>query len=152
MQPLAKETTVDATTALIERLKSFYADLSDMPMDQIHRIYDKDVLFKDPVHEIRGIDALHAYMNAMCSELTEGRFEFLDQHIGMSDAYIKWHMHFRHPKLRSGMITVRGVSHLQFSDRIYYHEDIYDMGEMLYEHLPMLGGVTRWLKRRLAAR
>jgi hypothetical protein len=46
---------------------------------------------------------------------------------------------------------VRGVSHLKISDKIDYHEDFYDMGAMLYEQLPLLGSVTRWLRLRLAS-
>jgi hypothetical protein len=60
-------------------------------------------------------------------------------------------MHFKHPKLGNRLISVRGVSHLQISDKIDFHEDFYDMGAMLYEQLPLLGNVTRWLKLRLAS-
>jgi hypothetical protein len=60
-------------------------------------------------------------------------------------------MHFRHPGLGDRLISVRGVSHLQINDKIDYHEDFYDMGAMLYEQLPLIGTVTRWLRLRLAS-
>ena len=59
-------------------------------------------------------------------------------------------MHFRHPKLGSKLIDVRGVSHLKWTDKIDFHEDFYDMGAMLYEQVPLIGSVTQWLKQRLA--
>ena len=59
-------------------------------------------------------------------------------------------MVFAHPKLGSKPVFVRGISHIEFSDRIDFHEDSYDLGEMLYDHVPVLGSGTRWLKRRLA--
>ncbi|MGV6806592.1 MAG: nuclear transport factor 2 family protein [bacterium] len=135
---------------LIDKFKAFYKDIKNPPLDDIESIYTADVVFRDPVHEIRGIDRLHTYMTDLCANLNYGRFEFLDQLVGDDRAYIKWNMHFSHPRLGSSNIEVRGVSQIIFSDRIHYHEDIYDLGEMLYEHVPLLGSSTRWLKRRLA--
>ena len=77
--------------------------------------------------------------------------ELLDEVIGEKTAYVKWVMHFRHPRLGNRLISVRGVSHLKYGEKIEYHEDFYDMGAMLYEQLPVLGNVTRWLKLRLAS-
>lgn len=60
-------------------------------------------------------------------------------------------MHFRHPRLRGGApISVDGCSHLLWWDKVYQHRDYFDAGAMLYEHLPLMGGVIAWLKRRLA--
>ncbi len=149
MRHNATDPSLIIDSGLIDKLKVFYRDIPTTPLDRIHHIYDKDIIFKDPVHEIRGIDAMHAYMLTMCANVSEGRFEFLDQQVGNGNAFIKWNMHFRHPKLGDELISVRGVSHLQFAERIYYHEDIYDMGEMIYDHIPLLGACTRWLKQRL---
>jgi hypothetical protein len=33
--------------------------------------------------------------------------------------------------------------------KIYYHRDYFDMGAMLYEHLPLLGRIIQRLKHRL---
>ena len=45
---------------------------------------------------------------------------------------------------------VRGVSHLVLAPdgRIAEHRDYWDAAEELYEKLPLLGGLMRWLKRR----
>ncbi len=135
--------------AVVEGFKAFYRDLTRVPLDRIESVYTGQVIFRDPVHEIRGADALMAYMGRMCDSLSEGRFEYLDELVGDHSAYIKWLMHFRHPSLGNRLITVRGASHIEFDQRIHFHEDIYDMGEMLYEHVPVAGSITRWLKHRL---
>ena len=135
---------------LIIRFKDFYSDFVAMDLDQITRIYSDNVLFRDPIHEVRGAAELRAYFADMGANVPMCRFEFLDQLVGDGTAYIKWNMHFQHPRLGSAPIRVRGISQLQFEDRIYFHEDVYDLGAMLYEHLPVLGLTTRWLKRRLA--
>ncbi|MGK0500557.1 MAG: esterase/lipase superfamily enzyme [Oceanicoccus sp.] len=137
---------------IIELFKDSYRDMVAMDLSRLDRLYTDNLVFKDPVHEIRGLPAMQDYMAEMVANVEECRFEFLDQLMADGTAYIKWNMHFRHPKLAAGqLISVRGVSQLQFDERIHYHEDVYDMGAMVYEHVPVIGGVTRWLKNRLAS-
>ncbi len=140
----------DTTAPLIESFKAFYRDLGAMNVDDMASLYDSEVVFRDPVHELRGINELHAYMRDMCASISRGRFEYLDQLIAPGRAYIKWNMYFEHHKLGNRLICVRGISHIEFAEKIHFHEDVYDMGEMLYENLPVLGSATRWLKSRLS--
>ena len=138
-------------TLLINRFKDFYQTLHQSDLSQLRTLYSDNVVFKDPIHEIRGLVDLEDYFTSLCSQLNDCRFEYLDQLRTDSSAYIKWIMHFKHPSLGNRLISVRGVSHLQISDQIDFHEDFYDMGAMLYEQLPVFGPVTRWLRRRLAS-
>ncbi|MFD1382764.1 nuclear transport factor 2 family protein [Rhodanobacter aciditrophus] len=136
--------------ALIERFKSFYKDVKNPRLDSIADVYSANIKFKDPVHQITGLAELHAYLSAMCENVESGRFEFLDQMVGKDTAYIKWNMYFRHPKLGKETIVVRGMSQVQFGERIYFHEDVYDMGQMIYEHVPVLGWAVKRLKQNLS--
>ena len=137
--------------ALIDQFKNCFQDLNKTDLGQLSDIYANEVVFKDPVHEIHGLVGLEDYLTTLCADLNHCRFEYLDEVISEHAAYIKWVMHFKHPKLGEKMISVRGVSHLRFSDKVDFHEDLYDMGAMLYEQLPVLGSVTRWLKSRLVS-
>ena len=139
------------TTPLLDRFKNNFSDLTKADWSQLSEIYADNIIFKDPVHEIKGLVAVEDYFSNICTDLLECRFEYLDEVISGNTAYLKWVMHFRHPRLGTDIIDVRGVSHILWNDKIEYHEDLYDMGAMLYEKLPILGGVTRWLKSRLAA-
>jgi esterase/lipase superfamily enzyme len=134
---------------LLKRFKSLYSNLITADLSQLDELYSGDIIFKDPIHEVQGVVAVQDYMSTVCSDVDYCQFEYLDELIGDNSAYIKWIMHFRHPKLGRQMISVRGMSHLSFNGKITYHEDVYDMGAMLYEHLPLIGGTTRWLKQRL---
>lgn len=140
---------MDPQNALVERFKVFYRDIKKIPLSEIDEVYADNVLFKDPVQEVRGIEQLHACMMALCADVHSGRFEYLDQMVSENCAYIKWNMHFKHPKLGGKTLTVRGMSQIQFNERIYYHEDVYDLGQMLYEHVPLVGSLIRGLKKRL---
>ena len=135
----------------VTTFKKLFTDLQKANLAELGNIYSDNIVFMDPVHKIRGLVELEDYFSSLCSDLNECRFEYLDEAITDKSAYIKWVMHFRHPKLGNRLISVRGVSHLKFSEKIDFHEDYYDMGAMLYEQLPLLGNVTRWLRLRLAS-
>lgn len=136
---------------LLLLFKDYFKVLHDSDLSRLRDLYDEEIVFKDPVHEIRGLVELEDYFTSMCSDLSDCRFEYLDELIGEDAAYVKWVMHFKHPKLGNRLISVRGVSHLKIGDKIEFQEDFYDMGAMLYEQLPLLGNVTRWLRLRLAS-
>ena len=136
---------------LIEDFKSYFKALHESDLSRLRELYSEQIVFKDPVHEMRGLVELEDYFTSLCSDLSECRFEYLDEMLSAESAYVKWVMHFKHPRLGNRLISVRGVSHLKLDDKIEYHEDFYDMGAMLYEQLPLLGNVTRWLRLRLAS-
>ena len=136
---------------LLLLFKDYFKVVHDSDLSRLRDLYDEEIVFKDPVHEIRGLVELEDYFTSMCSDLSDCRFEYLDELISEDAAYVKWMMHFKHPKLGNRLISVRGVSHLKIGDKIEFQEDFYDMGAMLYEQLPLLGNVTRWLRLRLAS-
>jgi len=142
---------MDSNSTLIERFKTYFKVLHEADLSMLREFYAQQIVFKDPVHEMRGLVELEDYFTSLCADLSECRFEYLDEMVSEQSAYLKWIMHFKHPRLGNRLISVRGVSHLRFADKIEYHEDFYDMGAMLYEQLPLLGNVTRWLRLRLAS-
>ncbi len=136
---------------LVDRFKSFYGNLAEAEFAVLDRIYAPDVKFADPVHAMSGRQALHRYMEDLVSNVKHCRFEYLDQLILPSKAYVKWDMHYAHPKIGGGRtITLRGATQIEYNDAgIYYHEDFYDMGAMMYEHLPLIGRIIRAIKKRV---
>jgi esterase/lipase superfamily enzyme len=135
----------------LESFKDNFKDFKNTDWSRLGEFYADDIVFRDPVHEIRGLVTLEDYFAELCTGLTDCRFEYLDQVVSEDSAYLKWIMHFRHPKLGNKMIDVRGVSHLSWQEKISFHEDFYDMGAMLYERVPVIGNLTRWLRLRLAS-
>ena len=54
-------------------------------------------------------------------------------------------------KRSTNVITLDGTTQLKVEDeKIIYHKDYYDLGEMVYEHIPLLGSIIKMIKRRLA--
>ena len=98
---------------LLERFKAYFKSLHDADLRHLRDLYADNILFKDPVHEIRGLVELEDYFTDMCADLSDCRFEYLDEVVSERSAYIKWMMHFKHPRLGNRLISVRGVSHLK---------------------------------------
>lgn len=138
--------------ALINDFKDFYRR-PDLPgLESIDRIYTQDVEFRDPVHTINGRLALKNYQRSLYESASEVSFSYLDEQVSEHTATITWVMRFRHRKLKRGKpIDVKGMTLIHFTDRVYYHEDFYDLGAMLYQHVPVLGWLVRYINRRLAA-
>lgn len=137
---------------IVEQLKFVYRNFSSQSLALLPSIYRDDVVFVDPVHRLRGLSALHGYLAGMVENLAQCEFVYDAHTVSVDSACICWNMHFRHRALRGGApLSLRGISRICFDDRIHYHEDFYDLGAMLYENVPVMGGITRFLKRRLAS-
>jgi hypothetical protein len=100
---------------------------------------------------MHGVDAMQNYFQTLYSNVSHCEFEFQEEFIVQNSAVICWTMHYRHPTLNHGKtISVSGNSQLKFDAQgIYWQRDFVDMGAMLYEHVPLLGSIIRYLKRRM---
>lgn len=135
---------------LIVEFKQLYNTFDKDSLVSLGQLYSEDVTFADPLHVIQGLPALTQYFYAMCGNLTECRFEFIDEIVGQDSAFFKWHMHYRHPSIRANkLLTLTGATLIHFSDKIDRHEDFYDMGAMLYEHIPLIGSAIGFVKSRI---
>ncbi len=130
-----------------------FAELDSSNLDRLGELYSTDARFVDPLHEIRGTAAMRRYFGELYANVRDLRFDFygFDQ-VREGEGYLRWTMSYRHPRLAGGrLIRVEGCSHLLWQDgKVYRHRDYFDAGALLYEHLPLLGRVIAWLKRRLA--
>ncbi|MEH6565617.1 MAG: nuclear transport factor 2 family protein [Halopseudomonas sp.] len=130
-----------------------FASLDKHNLDRLSELYAPQIHFTDPLHDVQGLDAMHQYFANLYANISELEFEFLQcSGIGEEQALLRWNMRYRHPRLAGGRrICVPGCSLIHFQHgKVDRHIDYYDAGALLYEHLPLLGQVIAWLKRRLA--
>lgn len=113
-------------------------------------IYDRDIVFVDPLHRIEGLDKLQRYFEGMYKNVDEISFNYLTGWEQNNEAMLRWEMTFRHPRLKSGApILVPGVTYLLFEDKIMRHQDYFDSNQMIFDQIPVLGSLLGWLKGRL---
>ncbi|MFD1008308.1 MULTISPECIES: nuclear transport factor 2 family protein [Oceanisphaera] len=128
-----------------------YQRLSGDNLQVLRDIYAPHIQFQDPSHQLQGIEDLVSYFEGLFSQVKHCQFEIEQVMEQDGEAFIRWQMRFAHPKLNGGNeVCVPGVSHLRFSEQIDTHQDYFDLGAMLYEHIPVLGALVKTLKRRLS--
>lgn len=137
--------------ALLARFSQFYTTLDTARLVDLSDVYHRDIHFIDPVGEHQGLRSLEAYFQLLLSNLSTCSFTLTDIQHHDQQASVCWRMTYAHPRLRRGaVLSLEGISLLRFAEqRIIYQRDYYDMGAMLYEHIPLLGGVVLKLKKRL---
>ncbi|ENJ7185291.1 nuclear transport factor 2 family protein [Vibrio fluvialis] len=134
----------------VQTVARFYSQLNKHNLHTLQDIYHQDIVFEDAAHRIEGFISLSDYFANLYQNVERCDFTIHEQHQSQSNAFLTWTMHLQHPKLGNGkLVNVQGVSHLRFQDgKVIYHRDYFDLGEMLYEQLPLLGSVIRSIKRR----
>lgn len=140
-----------STHQLADRVIEVYGALGVDNLALVESLYSTDVYFEDPAHCIQGKTELLAYFTNMFKNLHDCQFEFHDRMVGSSEIFLTWTMHLKHPRLNGGEpIAVEGCSFLNTRDgQIYSHRDYFDMGAMVYEHLPLLGRIVKSIRHRL---
>ena len=130
----------------------FFSSLDNAKLPKLSEVYSDDVSFIDPVHQVAGLDDLIAYMTKLCGNLISCRFVFHSHSENPAGAWLVWTMYYAHPKIAGGKeLSLDGSTELRFKgDKVCYHKDFYDMGAMLYEHIPVIGGLIRYIKLRLS--
>lgn len=134
----------------LERFITVYGSLTAETVDNLDEIYSEAIEFIDPLHRISGLTDLKHYMKQMYANVSNYSIDIRSSIAKDNEAFLTWEMRFRHPKLRAGaMIEFEGTSHLRFEDKITFHRDYYDAGQMLYEHIPLIGTIIRSIKKRV---
>ncbi|MDR6962877.1 nuclear transport factor 2 family protein [Shewanella putrefaciens] len=143
-------TEVNANT-LVDNFIQLYQALNKDNLHLLERVYDDKIIFADPMHQIIGLPALTQYFAKLYKNVQHIQFDIKEVQQNNSQAALFWQMQYSHPKLNKGeTIFVDGMSQLRFNEKIFFHRDYFDLGQMLYEHLPCMGGLIRLLKDRAA--
>lgn len=135
----------------IEQFKQLYKTFSSETPAQLPSLYHTDITFKDPIHELKGIAELTTYFAGFCKPDTQYQFEFTNQVIAHDQAFFQWQMHYAHASLANGKpLLLNGGTLIKYNSLISYHEDFYDMGAMIYQHVPLLGWAVKKINARIA--
>ena len=138
---------------VVESFKKLYQtlDATNCQSEIVDKVYRDDVLFQDSFHQIEGLVAMKEYFNALYLNLISCDFDFHGQWVTESSAMLTWTMTYSHQRLNRGRkIFVKGATEIRFDDKVFFHRDYFDGGDLLYEHVPGLGMVIKKLKKYMA--
>jgi ketosteroid isomerase-like protein len=144
----------DDTLLAVQRVVTLFEALAPADVLRLEEFYAADALFKDPFNDVIGLPAVQRVFTHMFETLQAPRFVVTERVVDAGQCFLVWEFHFGFRAFRPGQaFVVHGGSQLQFAPdgRIALHRDWWDAAEELYEKLPVLGALMRYLKRRAAS-
>lgn len=145
----------DVSAAAVQRLVGFYESLAPENLSQLGDYYAADAFFKDPFNEVRGIADIRAIFEHMFTALHEPRFIVTQQLVQGDRAALEWEFRFRFQRWNAqAPQCIYGASLLRIDadGRVAHHRDYWDAAEELYEKLPAIGILMRWLRRNASVK
>lgn len=137
--------------ASLAALVSWFEQLTPESLAQMPAHYVSDARFKDPFNDVQGLAHIRQVFVHMFQNLHDPRFVVTGSVQQAGQAFLTWEFRFRFKRFDSVTTqTIRGATHLMFNQdgKVVIHRDYWDAAEELYEKLPVVGGLMRWLKRR----
>lgn len=135
------------------RIQAAFNGLDSSHMHLLDEFYAAGVVFEDPLGRLEGLDALRRYYAGMYRSVTRIHFDFTSELARDDTHVVVWTMTVEAKGLNRGRpVVLEGNSLLRFDadDKVCYHRDYFDMGAMVYEHVPVIGALIRQIKKRLS--
>jgi len=134
-----------------QQIAHYFETLTPDSVSTLKDYYSETARFKDPFNEVVGVPAIQKIFEHMFVSLEKPHFVITGQVIEGDQAFLTWEFRFRFKRFDTQTDqVVMGTSHLVLDaqQRISMHRDYWDVAEELYEKLPWLGGLMRWLKKK----
>lgn len=135
----------------VDRIADTFQTLTPAGVEMLGTIYAPDARFKDPFNDVRGLTEIQRIFRHMYASLENPRFVITGRIVQGTQCFLTWEFHFAFKRFQRGRAQcILGGSHLVLDGegRITLHRDYWDAAEELYEKLPVVGSLMRWMKRR----
>lgn len=139
-----------APTTLAQTIAAFET-LTPESVANLGRIYALQARFIDPFNDVQGLMQIQRIFRHMFETLEQPHFVVTGKVVDNDQCFLLWDFHFRFRAFRRDVAqTIAGTSHLQFDAQglITLHHDYWDAAHGLYQQMPVLGSLMRWLRRR----
>lgn len=131
----------------------FYETLSPASLSRLDTMFTDNARFKDPFNDVRGVENIRKVFDDMFKTIGTPQFRVVDSGFSRHDtmrATLRWTFTYRVGG-KGEPVTVEGMSDIRFAPggKISSHIDFWDAAQGLYEHLPVIGGILRMIRRRI---
>lgn len=142
-----KQSSVHET---LGRFRQLFNNLCAGNMAELGSVYADNVHFTDPFASVHGIGELTDYFAGAYANVVSCHFDFGDPVVSGENVCIPWVMHLQHKRIRRGKsVEVDGISQVVIRNgRVISHRDYFDAGQLLYQNLPIIGGIIRWVRNQ----
>ena len=115
------------------------------------QLYASELHFSDALMVTRDRDRVVEHFQGLVDAGTAVQVEILQTLVSEADVYLIWSMQAEFTPVRRSVVSETiGVTHLRFNEagRVVLHQDFWDTGLGLYQHIPVLGRVVKSINRR----
>jgi steroid Delta-isomerase len=140
-----------------QTIKAAFEALTPASLPALVALYDADARFVDPFNNVRGAASVGAIFAHMFTQVGDPRFTVSriiesksdEGDEGKSDIFMRWDFTF---VARGKPQHIHGATHFELNATglITLHRDYWDAAQELYEKLPLLGSLLRWIRSKLA--
>lgn len=136
--------------AHIDRYVAFFEGLEPKTLSALSDVFVESARFTDPFNDARGYEAIRAVFDDMFDRCDEPRFHVAERICQDDICYLRWTFVFG---AAGRQRTVEGVSRVRFAadGRAEEHTDYWDPAKQLYESVPVLGTLLKFLRNKLSA-
>lgn len=135
----------------VGRIVSFFESITPANVAELGTIYAASARFVDPFNDVQGLAAIQQIFTHMFVALDGPHFVVTGQVQQGQQCFLTWEFHFRFKRFQTATPQVIcGATHLVLSESglVTLHRDYWDAAQELYEKLPLVGVLMRWLRKR----
>ncbi|MBN2299157.1 MAG: nuclear transport factor 2 family protein [Deltaproteobacteria bacterium] len=135
----------------IRGFREFYSVFSaERIRASVREVYAENAYFRDGFREVRGLDNIEEYFLGTTEAVHECIFDIQDVAYNDGNYYFRWIMKLTLNRDKENPLETAGMSHVRFdaSGKVIFHQDYWETAA-LYERLPVIGSIIRWVKKRI---
>lgn len=130
---------------------SFFENIdSQTKIEDYYQFFNKNIDFKDPFHHVIGVEKVFSIFQSMYRNLENPRFKVIEIVSQRNISYLKWEFTF---KFKNKTIENKffGTSRIVFDldGKALIHEDYWDAAQNIYEKLPIISSLIKFIKKRI---
>tara|TARA_B100000424_G_C22873748_1_gene465257 strand:+ start:580 stop:1125 length:546 start_codon:yes stop_codon:yes gene_type:complete len=137
--------------SLINKFTNLYKDYTSTNIENyVDDLYDQNVYFIDPVHQIGGLNNVKEYFYLMTKPIESCRFEINSISKDLNNYFVRWDMYLISKASPNKKIVTTGITHfiVNSSEKIIFHQDFWDLSS-LYDELPVISFWSKLVKERM---
>jgi len=143
----------EAEREAVSRFEQFLGHLDEKTArEETEKVYAPEAYLNDTLKTLRGSPAIREYFVRTARGLESMEVTFDDVAVSGHDYYFRWTMETRMKHLARGR-TVRtiGVTLVRFDPkgRVVLHQDFWDSAQGVWDHVPGVGTVIRWIQGKI---
>jgi len=142
------------TKAALDRFTRFLQGIGSAEFieKEVANVYAKEAYLNDTLKSLYNREEIKEHFLKTSETMTTYSVEIEDIASTDQGHYVRWTMKFSAPKLASGKeIESIGMSYVVFDQdgKAVLHQDYWDSVSGMFEHVPVIGGGIRMIKKRL---